>query len=80
MTAATGIMLLPPETVFGAEANSAVSFGIIGTGARGQYVGGHMARDGRTRVAAIDDRIEQAGKNVPGAAAASGAHGLRVPP
>lgn len=84
MTAATGIMLLPPETVFGAEANSDVSFGIIGTGARGQYVGGHMARDGRTRVAAIrdifDDRIEQAGKNVPGAAAASGAHGLRVPP
>ena len=52
VTAATGIMLLQPETVFGAEANSSVSFGIIGTGARGQYVGGHMARDGRTRVAA----------------------------
>ena len=45
VTAATGITLLRPETVFGAEANSTVSFGIIGTGARGQYVGGHMARD-----------------------------------
>jgi hypothetical protein len=48
-------MLFDPTTVFGAEAYSTVSFGIVGTGARSQYVGGHMARDGRTRVAAICD-------------------------
>jgi hypothetical protein len=61
-TAATGITLPRPETVSGAGANSIVWFGIIGTGARGQSAGGHMARDGRTRMAAIgdvfDDRIE----------------------
>ncbi|MCX6628109.1 MAG: Gfo/Idh/MocA family oxidoreductase [Candidatus Solibacter sp.] len=68
---ATGIAFLQTSAVFGAQANSAIALGIIGTGARGQYVGGHMARDGRARVAAIcdifDDRIEQAKKNVPGA-------------
>ncbi len=74
VTGVTGIMVLQPETVFGTQANSLVGLGIIGTGARGQYVGGHMARDGRARVAAVcdifDDRLEQARKNVPGAAAA----------
>ena len=72
VTGATGIMLMQPGTVSGAEANSTIAVGIIGTGDRGQYVGGHMARDGRARVAAIcdifDDRIERARKNVPGAA------------
>ena len=72
VTNATGITLLQAGTVFGAGANSSVGVGIIGTGARGKYVGGHMARDGRARVAAIcdifDDRIEQARKIVPGAA------------
>ena len=71
---AAGIAFLQSSTVFGAQANSAIAFGIIGTGARGQYVGGHMARHGRARVAAIcdifDDRIEQAKKSVPGAAQA----------
>ena len=67
----TGMMVLRPETVFGTQANSAVAFGIIGTGARGRYVGGLMARDGRTRLAAIcdifDDRIEAAKKDIPAA-------------
>ena len=45
---ATGIAFLQTSTAFGAQANSAIAFGIIGTGARGQYVGGHMARDGRS--------------------------------
>lgn len=70
----TGISFLPAESVFGAQVNSTVTLGIIGTGARGRYVGGHMARDGRARVTAIcdifDDRIEQAQKVVPGAAEA----------
>jgi predicted dehydrogenase len=74
VTGAAGIAFLQTNTVFGAQANSAIAFGIVGTGARGQYVGGHMARDGRARVVAIcdifDDRIEQAKKIVPGAAQA----------
>jgi len=44
----TGTLLLQPGTVFSAAANSTVGVGIIGTGDRGQYVGGHMGEmDGR---------------------------------
>jgi myo-inositol 2-dehydrogenase / D-chiro-inositol 1-dehydrogenase len=72
---AAGISLLQANTVFGAQANSSVGLGIIGLGARGRYVGGHMARDSRARLRAIcdifDDRIEQAKKAVPGAAEAN---------
>ncbi len=74
VTGGTGILLLKPGTVFSTAANSTVGVGIIGTGDRGQYVGGHMGRDGRARVVALcdifDDRIEQARKRVPGAAEA----------
>jgi predicted dehydrogenase len=69
--AAANFMIVRPETVFGSQANSAVSFGIIGTGGRGTYVGGHMARDRRARLAAIcdlfPDRIDLAKTRVPGA-------------
>jgi len=65
----TGAMVLQTETVFGTQANSSVGLGIIGTGARGQYVGRYMARDGRARVVALcdifDDRLEQIRKSVP---------------
>jgi hypothetical protein len=44
---AANLLIVKPETVFGSQANSAVSFGIIGTGGRGTYVGGHMAHDPR---------------------------------
>jgi myo-inositol 2-dehydrogenase / D-chiro-inositol 1-dehydrogenase len=74
LTGAAGMVALRPETAFGTRANSTVGLGIIGTGARGQYVGGHMARDGRARVTAVcdifEDRLEQARKNVPGAGGA----------
>jgi myo-inositol 2-dehydrogenase/D-chiro-inositol 1-dehydrogenase len=69
--AAVNLMLVKPGTAFGSSANSAVSFGIIGTGGRGSYVGGHMTRDPRTRLAAIcdiyPDRIDRAKTNIPGA-------------
>lgn len=69
--AAAPLMILNPGTAFGSQANSAVSFGIIGTGGRGRYVGGHMARDPRTRLTAIcdifADRIDMAKTAVPGA-------------
>jgi myo-inositol 2-dehydrogenase / D-chiro-inositol 1-dehydrogenase len=69
--AAVNLMLVKPGTAFGSSANSAVSFGIIGTGGRGSYVGAHMTRDPRTRLAAIcdiyADRIDRAKNNIPGA-------------
>lgn len=74
VTGAAAPLLAPPAAAFGSQANSSVGLGIIGTGARGRYVGGLMARDERARLAAIcdlfDDRIEQARKTVPGAAGA----------
>jgi myo-inositol 2-dehydrogenase/D-chiro-inositol 1-dehydrogenase len=50
---AANILLVKPGTAFGFQANSAVSFGIIGTGGRGSYAGTHMAHDPRTRLIAI---------------------------
>jgi len=68
--AAVNLAILKPGTAFGSQANSAVAFGIIGTGGRGAYVGGHMARAPRTRLAAIcdvfPDRIDQAKTRLPG--------------
>jgi predicted dehydrogenase len=50
-----GILVLKSQTAFGTEANSAVSFGILGTGGRGRFVGGLMAKDPRARLAALCD-------------------------
>ncbi len=70
--AAANLLLVKPEIAFGSQANSAVTFGIIGTGGRGRYVGGHMTRDPRARLTAIcdlfPDRIDLAKTLVPGAA------------
>jgi hypothetical protein len=64
-------MILKPGTVFGCQANSKVSFGIIGTGGRGTYVGGHMTRDDNAQFVAIcdiyQDRIDKAKTAIPGA-------------
>ncbi len=69
--AAASVMAVKPQTAFGTQANSAVTFGIIGTGGRGRYVGSHMSRDPRTRLVAIcdiyPDRIDLAKSKVPGA-------------
>ncbi len=63
-------LILKPGTALRAQANSAVSFGIIGTGGRGRYVGTHMANDRNARLAAIcdiyPDRIDLAKTRVPG--------------
>ena len=69
--AAANLLIVKPETAFGSQANSAVAFGIIGTGGRGRYVGTHMAKDSRTKLVAIcdiyPDRIDLAKTSVPGA-------------
>src|SRR5206468_6565338 len=71
---ATGMMIVKPDTAFGYQANSAVSFGVIGTGGRGVYVGTHMANVTGTRLAAIcdvfADRIDNGKTKIPGGAAA----------
>lgn len=66
-----GPLIVKPKTAFAAEANSAVSFGIIGTGGRGRYVGSFMAKDKNARLAAIcdkyPDRIDLGKTEIPGA-------------
>ncbi|MBL8221782.1 MAG: Gfo/Idh/MocA family oxidoreductase, partial [Bryobacterales bacterium] len=64
-------LILSSATAFSFQANSAVRFGIIGTGGRGQYVGTLMAKDSNARITAIcdkyADRIDGAKTKVPGA-------------
>ena len=64
-------LFLGANAAFGYQANSAVNFGIIGTGGRGQYVGTLMANDRNARLTAIcdlyPDRIDAAKTNIPGA-------------
>ncbi len=71
-SAAASPLLVKPQTAFGSQANSAVSYGIIGTGGRGRYVGGLMAQDPNARLAAIcdkyPDRIDLAKTEIPAAA------------
>ncbi|MCP5111023.1 MAG: Gfo/Idh/MocA family oxidoreductase [bacterium] len=71
MTGAAGALTMTSATALGSQANSAVTFGIVGTGGRGRYVGTHMANDSRARVGAIcdiyPDRIDLAKTQVPGA-------------
>lgn len=70
--AGAGLLIVKPETAFSAQANSAVSFGIIGTGGRGRYVGDFMAKTPNTRLAAIcdkyPDRIDLGKTHITGAA------------
>jgi myo-inositol 2-dehydrogenase / D-chiro-inositol 1-dehydrogenase len=66
-----GLFLAKSRTVFGAQANSQVALGIIGTGGRGRYVGTIFANDPRVRVAALcdiyHDQIDRAKTEIPGA-------------
>jgi len=69
--AAANLLMLKPQTVFGSQANSAISFGIIGTGGRGRYVGTLMTKVPQARLGAIcdlyPDRIDLAKTQIPGA-------------
>jgi len=53
--AAGGLMVLPSQTVFGTQANSAVELGIIGCGGRGNWIGGHFIEFTTTRIVALHD-------------------------
>jgi predicted dehydrogenase len=62
-------LIVAAKTAFSYQANSAVTFGIIGTGGRGQYVGTLMVNDKNARLTAIcdkyPDRIDQAKTKIP---------------
>lgn len=65
----SGLLLTSSKTAFGSQANSAVTFGIIGTGGRGVYVGTHMANVAGTKLLAVcdiyPDRIDGAKTKIP---------------
>jgi len=50
-----GLLITSPTTAFSYQANSKASFGIIGVGGRGIYVGTHMANDSNAHLSAICD-------------------------
>lgn len=53
--AATTFTILKPGMVFGAEANSALSLGLIGCGGRGSWIANLFAQSGKYRLAACTD-------------------------
>jgi predicted dehydrogenase len=54
-SAAAGWMIVSPQAVRGSQANSAVTFGLIGSGGRGTYDAGIVVRDPRARLVALCD-------------------------
>jgi predicted dehydrogenase len=72
--AASNLLLAGSSTVFGSQANSKVTFGIIGTGGRGRYVGKIMSEDPNAQLVAICDlypeRLDLAKTHIPAAASA----------
>jgi predicted dehydrogenase len=57
-------MIVSPQAVRGSQANSAVTFGLVGAGGRGTYDAGIVVQDPRARMVALsdlfDDRIDAA--------------------
>ena len=76
---AANLLIVSSQTAFGYQANSAVSFGIIGTGGRGTLVGTLMAKNPGTKLGAIcdlyADKIDAAKTNIP---TADGAKTYRI--
>ncbi len=64
--AATGVLILKPETVFGSQANSTVEVGLVGCGGRGNWVGAFFPEFAGARIVAvaevIKDRLESTRK------------------
>ena len=54
-SAASGLLLLKPRTVFGSEANSAVRLGLLGCGNRGTSVATSFAKNTPARLVALAD-------------------------
>jgi myo-inositol 2-dehydrogenase / D-chiro-inositol 1-dehydrogenase len=60
---AASSVIMSAKTALGSQANSSIGFGIVGTGGRGQYVGGLMKNGPNSRLVAVcdkfPDRIDQ---------------------
>jgi predicted dehydrogenase len=71
LAGAAAPLVVPASTAFSYQANSKISFGVIGTGGRGRYVATLMTRDARARLGAIcdilPDRIDLGKTQIPGA-------------
>jgi predicted dehydrogenase len=63
LSAAAGITLASPQAVRGTQANSKITFGLIGVGGRGTYDASIIQNDTRAQVTALcdlfDDRLQQ---------------------
>ena len=74
--AASGLLLVRPETAFGSAANSAVTFGVIGVGNRGVYDATFMTQNDNARLAAVcdkyPDRLEAGRARIPGGGTVAG--------
>jgi myo-inositol 2-dehydrogenase/D-chiro-inositol 1-dehydrogenase len=66
-----GLLIVSPQVACTYKANSRVSFGVIGTGRRGNFVASHMAKDPHGQLTAIcdiyPDRLEEGRRVIPGA-------------
>lgn len=75
-----GFTILAPQLVRGAQANSALSVGLIGAGRRGTYVSGLFAANEFAKVAAIcdiyEDQLQAASKKFSGARTFKNYHDL----
>src|SRR5260370_20440934 len=58
-TAATGILILKPATVFGSQANSNVEVGLIGCGGRGNWIDPFFPEHTGARVVALADVVKE---------------------
>ena len=69
LAAASGLLIVKPQTAFGSQANSKVHVGVIGTGNRGRYDADFFSKDARAEVAALcdlyPDQIDAAKTQVP---------------
>ena len=58
-TAAAGLLILKPETVFGSQANSTVEIGLIGCGGRGNWIAPFFPEYTGARIVALADVIRE---------------------
>jgi predicted dehydrogenase len=56
-TAAGGMLILKPETVFGSQANSTIEVGLVGCGGRGNWIAPFFPEYAGARIAAVADVI-----------------------
>jgi myo-inositol 2-dehydrogenase / D-chiro-inositol 1-dehydrogenase len=78
--AATSLLILKPQLVGAAQANSALSVGLIGCGRRGTYVSGLFAKNEYAKIAALcdiyDDQLAAATQKFSGARTFKNYHDL----